>query len=259
MFFSLANLLGSGQPFLGVPAPDVAALRTPYRLEDYAAAQVQSIRRIQAEGPYCLGGWSASAVAAYEVAQQLRAQGQEVSLLVLFDGINPAAFQDLALQERLKGRISRTAARVRFHASNLARGGVGNLLPYLQDRWKWLRLLSRIRAWSVSYLVHQRLGRHLPRWMQNPDDILIHCFYQYRPEPYRGRVLLFRHGSRSKGTPGDPLLGWGGFFTGRFEVCEVPGTHRGIFEEPNVRVMSEKLSESLLDVQKSYRLDRAKP
>jgi thioesterase domain-containing protein len=116
-------------------------------------------------------------VAAYEVARQLRAQGQEVSLLVLFDGFNPAASQDLTRLERLKEHISTIAARVQFHGSNLARGGVGNILPYLQDRWKWLRQLSWIRIWSVSYRAHQRLGRQLPRWMQNPGDILIHCFY----------------------------------------------------------------------------------
>jgi len=259
LFYGLANLLGSDQPFLGVPAPDGAALPVPYRLEDYAAAQVQSIRRIQADGPYCLGGWSASAVAAYEVARQLRAQGQEVSLLVLFDGVNPAASQDLARLEGLRDSIRRIAAGARFHASNLARGGVGNILPYLQDRWKWLRYLYWIRIWSVSYRVHQSLDWRLPRWMRDPSDIVIHCFYQYRPEPYAGRVLLFRHGSRPKGTPWDRLLGWGGLFTGKFEVCEVPGTHSQIFEEPNVRVMADKLSESLLDAQKSWRTDRAEP
>ena len=245
MFFDLANLLGPDQPFLGVPAPDCAALPTPYRLEDFAAAQMRSIRQFQPVGPYCLGGWSASAAGAYEVAQQLRRHGQEVSLLVLFDGMNPAASQGLVRRERVNDRISRITARIRFHTSNLARGGIGNMLRYLQDRWKWVRLLLWIRVWSTSYRLHQRLGRQLPRWMQEPSDILIHSFYQYRPEPYSGRVLLFRHGSRS----GDPLLGWGGFFTGKFEVCEVPGTHREIFEEPNVRVMADKFSESLLDVQ----------
>ncbi len=184
------------------------ALRCPpYRLEDYAAAQVQSIRQFQTEEPYFVGGWSAAAGAAYEVAQQLRAQGQEVSLLVLFDGINPAASQDLARQECLRDRISRIAARVRFHVSNLASDEVGSIFPYLQDRWKWIKLLSRIRIWSISYRVLQRLRLQIPRWMQDPTDILIHCFYRYRPEPYPGRVLLFRHGSRPKGTPGDPLLG----------------------------------------------------
>jgi thioesterase domain-containing protein/acyl carrier protein len=253
MFYRLAGLLGPDQPFLGVPAPDGATLRTPFRLEDFAAAQAQSIRRTQAEGPYCLGGWSASAAAAYEVARQLRAQGQEVSLLVLFDGVNPAASQDQTRLERLKERTSRMAVRVRFHASNLARRGSANILPYLRDRWKWLRFRSRIGMWSASYQVHQRLGRDLPRWMRKPDDILIQCFRQYRPEPYSGRVLLFRHASRPEGAPKDPLLGWAGLLTGKFEVCEVPGDHSQIFAEPNVDVMAAKLSESLLEVQKPRR------
>lgn len=250
MFYSLAKRLGLDQPFLGVLAPDGAALPSPYRLEDYAADQVESLRRIQADGPYFLGGWSASATLAYEVAQQLRAQGQEVSLLVLFDGANPAS-------EPRNGRISWIAARLRFHALNLARGGVGNMRPYLRARWKALKSLSWPHIWSVSYRLHQRLGRRLPRWMQDQSDIWLHCYYQYRPQRYPGRVLLFRRGSQEDTPPVDELLGWGGLFTGRFEVCEVPGDHREIFREPNVRVMAEKLSESLLDARKFCRTGTA--
>jgi amino acid adenylation domain-containing protein len=243
LFYSLVKRLDLDQPFLGVPEPDCASLPVPYRLEDLAAARLRSIRRSQAEGPYFLGGFSASSTLAYEVAQQLRAEGQEVSLLVLFDGENPLAE---------KRRISGLGARLRFHALNLAHGEVENVLSYLRDRWISFKFLSRIRIWSVSYRVHQRLGRRLPRWMQHPRDILFHCyFFQYRPEQYPGRVLLFRHSKETGETSADELLGWGGLLTGRLEVCEVPGDHWEIFGEPSVRVMAEKLSESLIDAQKS--------
>jgi syringomycin synthetase protein SyrE len=248
MYLKLAHLLGPEQPLLGVPAPDPALLREPFTLEDFAALQVEAIRKIQPNGPYCLGGWSASAVAAYEAARQLRAQGEEVALLVLFDGVNPAASQGHARIERLKDRTSEIAARVGYHASNLAAGGVRSILPYLRDRLIWQKYMFSMRAWSFLYRIHLRLGRPIPSWMRDTAKILIHCFYRYQPALYAGRTLLFRHASRPKRDAEDPLLGWGGLCVGEFEVCDVPGNHKDIFIEPNVQVMAEKLSHSLQDV-----------
>ena len=250
MYLKLARLLGPEQPLLGVPAPDPALLREPFTLEDFAALQVEAIRKIRPQGPYCLGGWSASAAAAYEAARQLRAQGEGVALLVLFDGVNPAASEGHARIERLKDRISETAARVGYHASNLAAGGVRSILPYLRDRLIWQKYLLSMRAWSFLYRIHQRLDRPVPSWMRDPAKILIHCFYRYQPAPYAGRTLLFRHTDGAMSNAEDPLLGWGGLCVGEFEVCDVPGDHRGIFAEPNVQVMAEKLSHSLQDVYK---------
>ena len=91
MYRKLASLLGPEQPFLGIPWPDPALLREPFTMEDFAALEVEAIRKVQPNGPYSLGGFSASAVAAFEAARQLRAQGEKVALLVLFDGENTAA------------------------------------------------------------------------------------------------------------------------------------------------------------------------
>ena len=40
---------------------------------------------VQRRGPYFLGGWCVDGVVAYEIAQQLRAAGELVALLGLFD------------------------------------------------------------------------------------------------------------------------------------------------------------------------------
>jgi amino acid adenylation domain-containing protein len=253
MYLKLARLLGPEQPLLGVPVPDPARLREPFTLEDFVAFQVEALRKIQPKGPYSIGGWSASAIAAYEAARQLSAQGEEISLLVLFDSTNPAAHRAHARVERIKDRASRIASRVRYHASKFVAGGVRNMLPYLRDRLKWQGFLFSVRAWSFLNGIHQRLGRPIPSWMRHSDKILIHCCGRYQPAPYAGRTLLFRHASRPKRNAEDPLLGWGGFCVGEFEVCDVPGNHREIFVEPNVRVMAEKLSKALQDVYEEAR------
>src|SRR6185503_2382423 len=55
------------------------------RIEEMAAHYLEAIRSVQPDGPYLLGGWSMGGVVAYEMAQQLAAQGQQVSLLALLD------------------------------------------------------------------------------------------------------------------------------------------------------------------------------
>ncbi len=54
-------------------------------LEEIAAAQIRTIRAIQPEGPYLLGGFCNGGVIAYEIARQLEASGQTVALLLLID------------------------------------------------------------------------------------------------------------------------------------------------------------------------------
>ena len=48
---------------------------------------VQLIRKGQPNGPYRLAGWSFGGLAVYEMARELREQGEQVSLLCMFDAL----------------------------------------------------------------------------------------------------------------------------------------------------------------------------
>jgi thioesterase domain-containing protein len=54
-------------------------------IEGLAADHVRRLREIQPNGPYMLGGYCHWAIVAYEMAQQLQASGEDVSLLFLVD------------------------------------------------------------------------------------------------------------------------------------------------------------------------------
>src|SRR5262249_21790606 len=87
---ALAHRLGDDRPFYGIRARGLhGETDLPERLEDMAAEYVSAIRTIQPEGPYLLGGWSMGGLVAYEMAQQLRAQGQSIGLLALLDTTIP--------------------------------------------------------------------------------------------------------------------------------------------------------------------------
>ena len=83
--FSLARELGSAQPFYTLEPYQFDGLAVPPTVETMAAAHIKSMRSVQPEGPFLLGGWCNGGLVAYEMARQLHAAGQTVDLLVLMD------------------------------------------------------------------------------------------------------------------------------------------------------------------------------
>src|SRR2546421_10220943 len=83
--FPLARELGSDQPFYALEPYQFDGLSVPPTVETMAAAHIKSMRSVQPQGPYLLGGWCNGGLVAYEMARQLHAEGQRVDLLVLMD------------------------------------------------------------------------------------------------------------------------------------------------------------------------------
>ena len=66
-------------PFLG--SPDAYDLS----IEEMASIFIRTIRKIQPQGPYLIGGWSAGSIYAYEVAHWLTMQNETIACLVILD------------------------------------------------------------------------------------------------------------------------------------------------------------------------------
>ncbi|KAI0008778.1 polyketide synthetase PksP [Xylariaceae sp. FL0662B] len=102
---------GSGLASSYLSLPDIDAksaavygLNSPYvkRAEDMkctfaelTTVYLTEIRRRQPSGPYYLGGWSAGGICAYDAAQILAADGQDVQRLILLDSPNPIGLKKL--------------------------------------------------------------------------------------------------------------------------------------------------------------------
>ncbi|KFY34489.1 hypothetical protein V494_06724 [Pseudogymnoascus sp. VKM F-4513 (FW-928)] len=54
-------------------------------IQEMATIFLRTIRRIQPQGPYLIGGWSAGSMYAYEVAHRLTTQGETILALVILD------------------------------------------------------------------------------------------------------------------------------------------------------------------------------
>ena len=82
IYRDLALRLGLDQPFYGLQCPGLDGTCPPLtKIEDMAALYVKEIRKKQPRGPYFIGGYCMGGTVAYEVAQQIQAQGEQVALL----------------------------------------------------------------------------------------------------------------------------------------------------------------------------------
>ena len=246
MYRRPAELLGPDQPFLcaGLSRPE--NLPVPCTLQELGTARVEAIRRAQPAGPYYLGGWSAGATLTYEVAQQLLAHGEEVALLVLFDGTSPAFLREVSTPA---GRTRHLGQKLWLHFSNLRTGDVKDAPAYVAERWESLSKDLRMKVRLAWYRLRLAFGSKLESAKLDMEQLTFHCYHCYTLQPYPGRVILFSRESRREGPYQDPQFGRRGLVTGPFEACEVPGNHTGIFLEPNVDIMRAKLREVMLEVQ----------
>ncbi|HWG58035.1 MAG TPA: SDR family NAD(P)-dependent oxidoreductase [Candidatus Acidoferrales bacterium] len=243
-FSRLGSHLGQEQPVYALQ-PQGLDGRRPFltRVEDMAAFYIREIKAIQPEGPYQLAGYSFGGFVAFEMAQQLRAAGDQVGLLGLLDTIEWHYLEQIKQSLRPKERLALYKAR--FDQVFFEDGGA----TYLKDR---LRTVSS----RFVYRLFRALGRPLPQSVGTIQDINSFAAAVYKPRVYPGALTIFRSTTREMLDGSDELLGWRGLAAAGIEVRDVPGTHHNMTREPNVRILAEKMRECL---DRSSRLASAAP
>jgi pimeloyl-ACP methyl ester carboxylesterase len=185
--FHLARELGPDQPFYILEPFRSADLRSMPSFEAMAAAYIASLRAIQPEGPYQLVGFCGGGLIAFEMAQQLLAQGQEVDLLVM---VEPRAGPDLfrMLGPRVIGGLVRgVSTLLRLHPRKHA-----DVFLSLLHVYRFLR----VRVLHPAYYrnMNARGELYLPLipgtelLHQNWIGIFIWLASQYIPRPYCGKL-----------------------------------------------------------------------
>ena len=122
----LAHLLGADRPFYGLQARGLYGDEAPHATFDEAARDyLAEMRVVQPHGPYLLGGFSGGGLIAYEIARQLEAAGEEVSLLVMLDTPLP-----------MRPVLSRRD-RALIKLQELRGGGAGYIGAWMKNRLAW--------------------------------------------------------------------------------------------------------------------------
>jgi phthiocerol/phenolphthiocerol synthesis type-I polyketide synthase E len=245
LYRELAQRLGPDQPFYGLQSLGLDASCEPLtRIEDMAAAYVKEIRRKQPRGPYYLGGYCMGGSVAFEVAQQIRAQGEEVALLALFDTVNGSKIPQLSFWDKSYHAIERLA----FHAANFSRLDGPGKSQFLKEKIEILR--ARIPVWRGMLLAKFSAA---PR-ADSSESILLAKIWQtndlacaaYVPKPYPGIVTDFRPLKQYR-VFNRPDAKWERLAQGGQKVIVVPSYPAGMLVEPFVQHLAAPLEQAISD------------
>jgi phthiocerol/phenolphthiocerol synthesis type-I polyketide synthase E len=243
IYRELSELLGPDQPFYGLQSQGLDGSVPPLtKIEDMATLYVKEIRRVRPNGPYLIGGYCMGGTIAYEVAQQLRAQGQDVALLALFDTMNWCKIG--FLNSWAKGYMA--CEKFGFHVANFFRLDSQGRSEFLSEKVQAFR--NRIPVWKG--MLHDRfkkssngesseslaLGRI---WKAND----IACV-EYQPKPYPGVVTDFRP-MRQYGLFDRPDAKWDRLAQAGQNVVVLPVYPAGMLVEPFVRHLAAAVNKSI--------------
>ena len=243
IYRALSQRLGSDQPFYGLQSQGMDGERPPLtRIEDMAALFVQEIRRVQPQGPYFLGGYCMGGTIAFEMAQQLIAEGQRVALLALFDTRNWANLRP----DTIWDKVYYSAQKLLFHAANF-------LLLNLKDKAAFFRqkldvLGSRSTVWRGRLLGQLKWGQHdnksEPLLLAQVWEINDKAIRSYVPRPYPGVITDFRPMKQYTKLE-EPGLEWDELALGGQAIVTLPVYPAGMLLEPFVKHLANALREAI--------------
>ena len=244
-FRQLAQRLNPEQPFLGLRLAETDSLPTHYSMADIAAYHIQTIREIQPEGPYYLGGWSAGGLVAFEVAQQLTSQGQEVPLIVLFDVVNWNGLDRSTLWRKIAAALYLFGWKVKRHTQALWSLRGEALRAHLRDSMKQLRVGFNRILWMISDRKQRRSTKQVKTEPPDASKAVYVAARAYFPKTYPGRVVLFRSEAQPMGPYCDSQLGWSGLLLDSLKIIEMPGDHDDMFQLPHVDLLAREMDRVL--------------
>jgi thioesterase domain-containing protein len=222
-YLQLSQQLGSDQPFYGLQAPGVDGIREPLAsVPEMASEYLEAIRRVQPRGPYAVGGWSFGGIVAYEIAQQIRAAGEDMQLLAIIDAGVLYAMAVL-LSFFPKGEMGVTEA---------LRLPTGDQL----ERFR--------RRTAPAGLVPEDADETLATWIFRVFVSNMRATFDYRPEPYDGKLTLFQAHDKIVQTRHEPHREWRRQCR-EVERVNVSGNHLTVVHEPHVRELAAGLRDAL--------------
>ena len=249
-YANLAMHLPGDQPIYGIKSRTEGETQNRLELEEMARDYLQAVRTRQRHGPYLLGGYCFGGNVAYEMARQLRLQGEEVALVVLIDTAPANAGYEGVTWWR-PGFAWRFARNARFWLEDFL------VLPWEDRRnfaarklrWIGRKLIHRFGFgvgkghFDLEEVIDPRKfpGHELKLWQHHLEALIAHV-----ERPYAGRVALLR-------TRGQPLFCsleddfcWGKLVKEGVVVRQIPGSHENIFIGHNVEILAVELTKLLV-------------
>ncbi len=244
LYRQLVKHLGSDQPVYGLQSQGLNGSSPFHRtIQEMGSHYVREIMAVQPHGPYVLGGYCLGGIIAFEMAQQLTAQGEKVELVVMLDTYNTSA----ASREQLNRlRFLHVLQNAWFHCANIA-------ILRAKDRWKFLkekmdiaRTRLHIRLRAASQIIQQRRAGDQPTTYRQllVRQVNDQAALDYVPAPYHGRVAVIRPQKHFWGLA-SPTLGWNTVVRENLEMHELKVYTKGMLIEPFCRSLADTVRKCL--------------
>jgi thioesterase domain-containing protein len=215
-----------------------------------ASHYLEEIRRVQPQGPYLLGGYCFGGIIAFEIAHQLGKSAEAVDLVVMLD---PDDFEtpEFACRTPKSSSTSRaqgpfSTERLRHHANNLKRLSFRGAMDYLSVRVRGMIERGGFRT-AVNFVKTTVCKLYFTSGYPLPPSLYSHymlgvydsAFKRYIPEPYPGRVIVWKAASDA-----DDVSAWKTLGTD-VEVARVQCKHAELLGHPYIQVWARHLADEL--------------
>ncbi|MCA9212304.1 MAG: amino acid adenylation domain-containing protein [Planctomycetales bacterium] len=241
LYRDLAKRLGDDQPVYGLQAKGLSDEKEIHTtVEAMATEYVAEIQNMQPHGPYHIAGYCLGGTIAYEVAQQLKAKGEEVGVLALFD-THSKWFTDKTLTWMYAGY-----QQVIFHTANVFKSGPRGVGAFITEKFHELRRRLARRFVVGKSVVAFKLGMRKQPPLVRLEAINDRASEEYTPRKYGGHLTVFKPCKAYLGYD-DPTLGWGNGLVESVDVIELPVFPAGMLLEPFVQDLAAHLKRLLDD------------
>jgi amino acid adenylation domain-containing protein len=244
--FELARHVGPGMPMYAHPWPQ----QIPATWEQLVREAVESIRSVQATGPYRLLGYSSGGRLAYAAAVELERRGEAVQFVGLIEC--HAELERSATFER--------GQSLRFLIENYVRSGIDSAranapalideaslllaqvspLETEQELLAWMRHCEPLHALAAR--LHTSVDQVMRRAVAAVDVMAADHQSPYAATLSAGVVQVFFAEDEN---PAVPTLGWERAHGSSVQAVAVPGSHESVMKLPHISVVGAKVAEAI--------------
>ncbi|MCX4813995.1 amino acid adenylation domain-containing protein [Streptomyces sp. NBC_01239] len=235
-YVELTRHLPPGRPVLAIEAPGIQNEgEAEISVEAMATRYIDLLREVQPNGPYALGGWCFGGVIAYEVAGQLRAEGEEIEFIIGIDSRAP-------VEENIPESADDSTI-LSWFARDLA-VPAGKTLDIPADE---LRALGGDAAFD--HILHEAAA--IGVLAEDADRAQILRYFEaylangialqtYLPEPAELDLVLLR--AADEEADYGPRLGWEALIKGELRVIDVSGDHNSVMYPPYAELAARAIA-----------------
>jgi len=214
-------------------------------IEEIAAFYNSEIIANNPGGPYAIAGYSFGGFIAYEMVKQLKDQGRDVRLLIMFDTNLPLPTHQYSLKKKISVKLWRLFPKFKFR--------VGSIMAYPKQNVSYLKLHYERKTKKML----KQLGvlknydeENMPEHMLKVVRKLKIAFDNYVFKPLDIKIDLFIAQQRIYYLDDPKYLGWQAYALDGINLYSVASNHNEIFDHPYDKILADMLQRRLNQINK---------